>query len=234
MKKATIGFTIIFIFIIVGGANALTLSKVNGAWSNINGDINLNQFLQFKNDHSEVRWGRGYPHPNEQSGLSFIGSSPHMVQADNAFLLGSITHFNQAILLGTGASTADLSVSLEFDNEPVLSYSFDIAFEIDETPNTIPELSDDHISFSYDNHYNQSFFIDSNEYTFSVLGFMNSDGDYINQFDSAESNNNRAYLYGQISSYDGGQQAAVPEPATYLLLASGLIALTALKKRRYI
>ncbi len=234
MKKATIGLTVCLILILSGSVNAFTLSNIKGGWGNLRGEAGFEDYVDFYRNDSEVLWGRGLDYHNRRSGLRFMGASSQIFEEDIVFNMGTLIHFNRKIATGTEVSAADLEVTLEFANDPATTFSFDIAFQIEETPNTIPGLSDDHITFEYEPINNRIFAIDEKTYTFSVLGFMNSDGDYINQFDSAESQSNRAYLYGQISSYDGGQQAAVPEPATYLLLASGLIALTAFKKRRYI
>jgi hypothetical protein len=215
------------IFFTIGTANALTLQNVEGEWHNVVGGTNVsfNPAVQPANN-VEVLWGTGVPNPDVQSGLGFIGSAPPSFNIDpgDIFQVGELQHFNNVISTGTAADSADLTIGLDFLSG---SGSFTFTFLIDETPNGPgPPASDDIITFP-SSIPSETIDLGGTTYTLKLLGFGSAPDDLLPDFISPEGGTNSAMLWAQIAP------PGVPEPATLILVGSGLIGLAGLGRKKF-
>jgi len=207
---------------------ALTLSDVDGTWSNTVGGAYVSENLVV-DDEVQVRWGRPATYAGK-SGLGFSGTAPPNVDfnIDQVFEIGQLVHYNQPIWAGTAATSTQLSLTLNF-SDPALIANFDFVFEINETPNVYSDSRDNDI-ISFANSFSpETFNIGGIDYTLELLGFGFNSENILSQFSSGESSNNSINLYGRITSASG--PAPVPEPSTLLLLGAGLLGLGVAKKR---
>ncbi len=212
-------------------AEALTLQSVDGDW----GDVVGGKSVIFRDDigvnygngqEDQVRWGE--PANRYQSGLGFTGvASGTTFDVGDIFEIGQLRHFNNPIMVGSAAETAQLTLNLTFSDPTGIAEMFDFTFAIDETPNSPgPPLSDDLIDFP-DVSLLRSFSVGSFDYTFELLGFGESGDNLIDYFRSPEGTTNATMLWGKIESVP----STVPEPTTLLLLVSGLLGLIGFRKK---
>ena len=234
MKKFLVFLcAVTLVFGVVGVASALTLSSVDGSWSNTIGGTGViypvDVVVAYGNGlEDQVLWGTGTGWG--QSGLGFTGIAPPLsvFGIGETFEIGQLQHFNNPILSGTAASSTDLTISLIFSDPTGLAGTFDFTFAIDETPNAPgPPDSDDIITFP-SSYPDETFDIGGTLYTLQLLGFGPDPSNLIDQFQSPEGGTNSTLLFGQITT----PSAPVPEPATMLLLGSGLVGLVGLGRKK--
>ncbi|MEO8592844.1 MAG: THxN family PEP-CTERM protein [Candidatus Solibacter sp.] len=211
---------------------------------------------------SHVQWGTpGSLADNPlglKSGYQFNGAAPPPVlgiNLDTNFLLGTFIHENNAIVPGTSISQVTLRILLELGipDGPtnVGPLAFDYIFQHDETnngaspcayvapentnptPNITPvgfagPSCDDRV-FIANSIPATNFLIGSTLYTLNLVGFSQNGGVTIrDKFYTTEDIDNSAQLFAKITA---AEQTA-PEPASFMLIGGGMLALgLGLRKR---
>jgi hypothetical protein len=205
-------------------AHAIDLDTVTCNWQNAVGGTNIS-FPGSGTPSCEVRWGDDAG--SGQSGLGFDGLAPQLGLALNTpFEIGSLLHFNAPILFGTSSTSADLRINLDLSQgAESFNPSFTFTFAINETLNTGPGCCDDVITFPAA-FPSENFTIGGELFTLQLLGFGGSPNTLSPNFISPEGLTNEAQLWARIV-----QVKQVAEPASWLLLATGLLAL-AMRRRR--
>ncbi len=166
-------------------------------------------------------WGTG------PSWLDFSGNS-FSVETGEVFGFGTISFHNGANLVGTSADNVDLDVTLSFTSLSGLEQDFSYNLGLINTLNTYdPYASADFVTFPSSIPHT---FITTGgmNYTLEFLGFGNISGSgfsTVNSFHVLEGKGASAELLGRVTA------SSVPEPATILLLGSGLFGVIALRKR---
>lgn len=215
----------------IGRADTVTLSSVTGGWSNPTGDGVSTVTYQTVGGVSQIRWGIPFGSGGPQSGLGFDGVAPpdQVITIGSEFAIGTLYHYNNPIVGGTGLTGAKLTINMAFSDPSGLTGTFPFTFSINETPNTTgdPELDADHISFP-SAFADQTITIDGTLYTLELLGFRQG-STTVSQFDSPEGATNSATLMGRITADFPDPSSAVPLPG---VATAGLALMGGLGLRR--
>jgi hypothetical protein len=151
----------------------------------------------------------------------------------SVFALGTFEHLNQAIPMGTGITSIDYLLTLS-PNGGGTPFNLDLTFKHNETPNNCdttqdPHCSDDTVDMIVPS-LTTLFDVDGVSYLFTLLGFSPGDsGPFNPQMISPEGNYltpNTTQLWASI------EVVPTPEPASLVLLGSGLVGTAVMARRR--
>ncbi len=228
--------------LVAGEAGAITISGIDGDWSNVIGGgatvnfVNSVPVAYGNGSEDQVRWGESLGFG--QSGLGFTGAAPPPITfgVSEAYQVGQLQHFNTPIGaplgVGTGAQAVDLSVNLAFSDPAGQPEPFTFTLLVNETPNTTGGSpgNDDFIFFPSDLP-SKTVEIDGTLFELKLLGFGSSPQALVPQFQSPEGGINTTLLWGTIdvSSAPGG---VIPAPGAMLLGAMGVSLVGWLRRRR--
>jgi hypothetical protein len=217
-------------------AHAVDLADVKCWWSDVAGGsgIVLSPAGSPGADSCSVRWGTPLT-PGGKSGLGFDERSglPVAVPLSTPFELGTLTHFNRPVGVGTAATGAKLNLDVTLDIPPLTTKPFAFTFTIDETLNVRPctytgaSVCPDKITFSAPP-ASEFFSIGGVDYTLTLLGFDSHDGSSIeSSVVTEEGTDTPLKLWARLTRRTPG----VPTPSAFSLLGLGLVGIAMLRRR---
>lgn len=236
-----VALCLVFASTAVASAATVAVTGISGTWSD--GALDNGRDPRGLGS-SAMSWGTPANTLTAKSGYSFAPTTtPFAPELGQTVSFGEFTHDNFAIY-GAALAWADLNLNVDIDvNGDAAGGQFSLSasyrFLHDETPNIGPrDCCNDLVSFSLLGGSLETFVLDGITYTFSLLGFVDADGNPVDSFSTVEGRTNRARLMGRIWAEGGGDlgtsspPAPVPLPAPAMLLGGGIAALTAAARRR--
>lgn len=243
MKKLCLSsFALIMVLFLTNAAFAtiIVVDSVSASWSNNQPNPGVPPIVITPpppGPTDTIRWGTPASAAG-QSGYDFTAQKPVAlidVPPTSQWLdFGDFVHINQPI---TGDPLTSVVLTLLLDltvgGTPVNGISFNYTFHHEETPNAFPcdygatnGPCDDRVTIDYPSA--GTFLVAGVLYTLE-LGFMDNPGDpIINTFVTGEGLDSEADLFGRFTA----NLTPVPEPATMLLLGSGLLGLAGYGRKK--
>lgn len=210
--------------LMVGSAlhSQISVTDIDAEWTSVTGGVNVTGL-----GTSEIRWGITN---GQQSGYIFQPAPVVFpVTVDTPFSLGTFTHNNFPIR-SSGITGATLTTDFTFLIEGnVVQASMVYDFLHNETPNNGPgNCCNDIVTAVNNTVFSDTFVINGSEYQLFIEGFQVGNGDVLDFFSTVEGQSNSANLVAEVKL---APEVPIPEPSTYLLLAS-MLALALFARRR--
>ncbi len=220
-----------------GAAQATTFTgSAVGNWENLDAPGSGNVDAISNHDAGGVAtfsFGVGDGTPPNSFTFNGVGSDggPGFTTTGNTdFAIGSFSYFNGNTVDYPNNSSIDLGIALNLTAPTMKTSNFLYDFGIDITPNTTgnPVKDGDIVSIA-NGTTSTTFTAGGVTYTLALAGFSTNGGKtFTSQFLSPEGSTANAEIYADITT----DLVAVPEPASLALLASGLLGLLLVSRRR--
>jgi len=237
--------TALFVILAIAGrasASPIVISDIVGGWQNATPAANAT-IVNAANQASDfVHWG-GNANASLDSGYRFDPTdNPVGYTLGTPFALGVFTHINQPITAGTSITSIDYLFGFTTNGVPNTltdTFHFDHNETTNSNPCAFPSPSgtpcDDIVTVSSVN-LNAHILVPGpggDDFFFNLLGFSTNGGATIgSQFFSQEGGSNSATLYGILTTEPIGTQDVVPEPASLMLMGTGMAFLARRLKKR--
>lgn len=204
---------------------ALTLTSSSAEWTASDADPPLNT--------NEIRWGTDLG--SGQSGLRFDGVGLTNFNSGEIFKVGTLTHFNAVTADGTGASFANLDLTLDF-GDPATSQEVELGFGIFDSPDSsfcffgTPPCPDI-ISLATSN--SSSFEVGNRDFTLELIGFADTpDGNFIEDLFTPEDGSSSTMLFARLTETTTGTPGTTTPEPTATIGTLSLIGLYLASRRR--